>query len=163
MDSYRIVTTNPDSQKIKFVPYDTNPGFVSYRGSQILTFLKDSFWIISHESSQFSKIRLFLGILRILSTIARNESLKIEIRESESLRILKIWIRESGFVNPNLKDSYRGFVLWIRFWNIHFVDSFRANKNLELLDSFRFVRIRIRIPHLSNHTKATSTISSEEL
>jgi hypothetical protein len=53
--------------------------------------------------------------LRILSTIARNESLKIEIRESESLRILKIRIRKSGFVTPNLKDLYRGFVLWIRF------------------------------------------------
>jgi hypothetical protein len=27
------------------------------------------------------------------------------------------------------------------------VDLFRGNKNLKLLDSFRFVRIRIRIPH----------------
>jgi hypothetical protein len=42
--------------------------------------------------------------------MARNESLKLEIRESESLRILKLRIRESGFANPNLKDSYRGFV-----------------------------------------------------
>jgi hypothetical protein len=69
MDSYRIVTTNPDSKKIRFVPYDTNPanpGFVSYRGSRIPT-LKDSFWIVSHESSQFSKIRLFLRIQRILT------------------------------------------------------------------------------------------------
>ena len=78
---------------------------------------------------------------------ARNESLKIEICESESLWILKIRIRESGFVTPNLKDSYRGFVSWIRFWKIRFVDLLRANKNLKLLDSFRFVRIRIRIPH----------------
>ncbi len=108
MDSFRFVITNPDSKKTRFVPYETNPGFVSYRGSQILT-LKDSFWYVSHEASQFSKIRLFLRILRILSTMARNESLKIEIRESESLRILKIRIRESGFVNPNLKDLYRGF------------------------------------------------------
>ncbi len=65
-------------------------------------------WIrfVSYESNES---------LRILSTIARNESLKLEIRESESLRILKIRIRESGFVTPNLKDSYRGFVSWIRF------------------------------------------------
>jgi hypothetical protein len=40
IDSYRIVITNPDSKKVRFVPYEMNPGFVSYRGSQILT-LKD--------------------------------------------------------------------------------------------------------------------------
>ncbi len=64
---------------IRTVSWITNPDFkrfVSYRGSRILT-LKDSFWIVSHESSQFSKIRPFLR-----------------------------------FANPNLKDSYRGFVLW---------------------------------------------------
>ena len=33
--------------------------------------------------------------LQILSTIAQNESLKIEIHESESLQILKLQIRES--------------------------------------------------------------------
>ena len=33
--------------------------------------------------------------LRILSTIAQNESLKIKIPESESLRILQLRIRES--------------------------------------------------------------------
>jgi hypothetical protein len=64
MDSYRIMTTNPDFKKIRFVPYKTNPGFVSYRGSQILT-LKDSFRFVSHKSSQFSKICLFLQIQRI--------------------------------------------------------------------------------------------------
>ncbi len=93
--------------------------------------------------------------LGILSTIAQNESLKIEIRkslkieirQSEYLRILKFRICESGFVTLNLKDSYHGFVLWIRFWKIRFVDSFCANKNLKLLDSFRFIRIRVRIPH----------------
>ncbi len=109
MDLYRIVTTNPDSKKVRFVAYDTNPGFVLYRGSQILT-LKDLFQIVSHESSQFSRIRLFLQIQRILTNpIAQNESLKIEIRKSESLRILKFRTRKSGFANPNLKDSYRGF------------------------------------------------------
>jgi hypothetical protein len=49
--------------------------------------------------------------LQILSTMAQNESLKIEIRKSKSLRIPKLWIRESGFANPNLKDLYRGFIL----------------------------------------------------
>ena len=29
MDSYRIMTTNSDSKKVQFVPYDTNPGFNS--------------------------------------------------------------------------------------------------------------------------------------
>ncbi len=134
MDSFRDHESWLQKGSFRFVI--TNPGFVSYRGSRILT-LKDLFRIVSHESSQFSKIRLFLRILRILSTKARNESLKIEIRESESLRILKLWTRESGFANPNLKDSFRGFVSWIRFWKIRFVDSFCANKNLKLLDSFR--------------------------
>ena len=84
MDSFRIVVTNPDSKKIRFVSWLTNP---------------DSFRIVDHESFMFSK------------------------------------------------DSYRGFVSWIRFWKIRFVDSFRTNQNLKLLVSFRFVRIRIRIPH----------------
>jgi hypothetical protein len=52
-----------------------------------------------HESSQFSKDSTCFHesneSLRILSTMAQNDSLKIKIRESESLRILKFWIRES--------------------------------------------------------------------
>jgi hypothetical protein len=28
----RIVVTNPDSKKVPSIPYDTNPGFVLYRG-----------------------------------------------------------------------------------------------------------------------------------
>ncbi len=70
--------------------------------------------IVDHTSSQFSKdLTCFHESnesLWILSTMARNESLKIENRESESLRILKLWIRKSGFANPNLEDSYCGFV-----------------------------------------------------
>jgi len=38
MDLYRIVVTDPDSKKVQSVPYDTNPGLVSYRGSRILAF-----------------------------------------------------------------------------------------------------------------------------
>ena len=71
-DSYkRVVKTwihfaNP---WIGTVSWITNPDFkrfVSYRGSRILT-LKDSFRIVSHESSQFSKIHPFLRIQRILT------------------------------------------------------------------------------------------------
>ncbi len=40
MDSFCIVITNPDSKKIRFVPYETNP---------------DSFRIVDHESLMFSK------------------------------------------------------------------------------------------------------------
>ncbi len=40
MDSYRIVTKNPDFKKVCFVPYETNP---------------DSFRIVDHESLMFSK------------------------------------------------------------------------------------------------------------
>ncbi len=119
--------------RIRFVSWITNPS----------CFQKIRF-VDSFRRLIFKRFDLFL---RILSTIARNESLKIKIRKSESLRIFKVRIRKSGFVNPNPKDLYRGFVSWIHFWKIRFVDSFRANKNLKLLDSFRFVRIRIRIPH----------------
>jgi hypothetical protein len=83
MDSYGIVVTNPDSKKVRSVPYDMNPGFVSYRGSRILT-LKDLFWIVNHNSSQFSKIRMFSRIQQILSTIAQNKSLRFGLA---SLRI----------------------------------------------------------------------------
>jgi hypothetical protein len=154
MDSFRIVVTNPDSKKIHFVSWLTNLDSFRIVGHESFMFSKDSFcefvsWIrfvdwFSKDSTCFYES---YESLRILSTIAGNESLKIKIRESESLRILKIWIRESGFVTPNLRDSYHGFVSWICFWKIRFVDSFRTNQNLKLLDSFRFVRIRIRIPH----------------
>jgi len=111
MVSFRIVVTNPESKKIRFVIDES--GFVSYRGSRILhVFKRFVSWIrfvdwFSKDSTCFHES---YESLRILSTIARNESLKIKIPESESLRILKIRIRESGFVTPNLKDSYRGFV-----------------------------------------------------
>ncbi len=83
------------------MPYETNP---------------DLFRIVDHESLMFSK-DLFRGFvlytdfpkirpvftnptnphesLRILSTIARNESLRIQA---------------GGLANLNLKDSYHGFV-----------------------------------------------------
>ncbi len=45
MDLYRIVITNPDSNKVQFVPYETSPDFkrfVSNRLSQIQSIFKDS-------------------------------------------------------------------------------------------------------------------------
>ncbi len=99
--------------------------------------LTDSFHILDHESLMFSKdlvcgfdsqtdfqkIPMFSRIQRILTNpqyIARNECLKIQICKSESLQILKVQSCESGFANPNLKDSYRRFdfkrfKLWILF------------------------------------------------
>jgi UDP-galactopyranose mutase len=97
---------------IRTVSWITNPDFkrfVSYRGSRILT-LKDSLVTNPVNFQRFARFYESYRSLRILSTIAQNESLKIEIRESESLQILKLQIRESRFANPNLKDSYRGFV-----------------------------------------------------
>ncbi len=101
MDLYQFVGHESRLKKIQFVSWITNPNlkrFGSYR---------------DHESSQFSKVSTCYHesneSLRILSTMARNKSLKIEIRKSKSLRILKLRICESGFANPNLKDSYRGF------------------------------------------------------
>ena len=49
---------------------------------------------------------------RILSTIARNESLRIQA---------------GGFANPNLKDSFRGFVSWNFFFQITRFVSFRKD------------------------------------
>jgi hypothetical protein len=91
-------------------------GFVLYRGSRILHVYKRFVsWIrfvdwFSKDSTCFYES---YESLRILSTIARNESLKIKIRESESLRIFRVRIHESWirFVDSFLKDSFRGFVL----------------------------------------------------
>ncbi len=75
MDFYQFVGHESGLKKIQFVSWITNPNlkrFGSYR---------------DHESSQFSKDSTCFyesnESLRILSTMAQNESLKIEIRESE--------------------------------------------------------------------------------
>ncbi len=56
MDSYGFMVTNPDSKKVRFVLYDTIPGFVSYNGSQI-QLGKDSFCIVHTNPANFQKIR----------------------------------------------------------------------------------------------------------
>jgi hypothetical protein len=73
LDSYRIVDHESWLKKICFESLITNP----------VNFQRFTCFYESNES------------LQILSTIARNKSLKIEIRESKSLRILKFRIRES--------------------------------------------------------------------
>jgi hypothetical protein len=120
MDSYRIVTTNPDFKKIRFVSWITNPD------------LKDLFPIISHESSQFSKIRPFLRIQWILTNPKYYGTKRILKNRDSQIRIL---------TNPEVSD------LRIQTLKIRIMDSFCENKNLKLLDSFRFVKICIPIPH----------------
>ena len=118
MDLYCIVSTNPDFKIVCFVPYETNPGFVSYRGSQILT-LKDLFRIVSHESSQFSKIRPFLRIQRILTN--------------------PLYYR---FTNPYESLGF-GFANLYGVQKIRFVDSFRTTVFKRFVSWIRFVRPKI--------------------
>ncbi len=149
MDSYRIVTTNP--------------GFVLYRGSRILTW-KDSFRIVDHESSYFQKIR-FADLFRdaifkrfdesdesyessqILSTIDLRIHTNPVLPDSRIQSIFKRFVSWIRFVLWCSKDSFRGFVSWRNFQKIRFVDSFRKKKKSKRFVSYRFVRIRIRIPH----------------
>ncbi len=87
MDSYRFVGHKSGLTKIRFVSWITNPDlkrFGSYRDHESSQFSKDS--TCFHESNESSQI---------LSTMSQNESLKMEICESKSLRILKLRIRES--------------------------------------------------------------------
>ncbi len=132
---------------IRFVSWSrilTSKRFVLYRGSWILT-LKDSFRIVNHESSQFSKIRLFLRILQILTNPEYYSTKRILKNRDSRIRILtnpEVLDSRIRTLKIRIVDSFREFVSWIRF-----VDSFRANKNLKLFDSFWFVRIRIWIPH----------------
>ena len=93
MDSFRIVVTNPDSKKIRFV---------SYHESWLHRFANPDSWV------RFFKIRI---------------------------------------VDSFHDAIFKRFVSWIRFVDSFLKDSFREKKISKLLDSFRFGRIRIRIPH----------------
>ncbi len=115
MDSYQLV--------------DHESGFVSYRGSQILTW-KDLFRVVDQKSSHFQKIQpVFTNpmnphkSLRIFSTIAQNESLRIQAGELVKLD------------------------LQVRTLKICFVDSFRNFYFSKLPNWFWFGRIRVWIPH----------------
>ncbi len=123
-DSFRGFVSWPSFQKIRFVD--------SFRDTIFQRFDESN---ESHES------------LRILSTIGQTnpyESLGFGFANPLVFKRFVSWIR---FVLRCSKDSFRGFVSWHNFQKIRFVDSFRKMKNSKLLDSFRFVRIRIRIPH----------------
>ncbi len=116
--------------------------FVSNHKSWIQSIFKDS-PVFTNPTNPYESNKS----LQILSTIAQNKSLKIEICKSKSLQIHKFRIHKSGFANPNLKDLYRGFDSLVCFWKICFVDLFCENKNIKLLDLFWFGRICIQIPH----------------
>ena len=83
---------------------------------------------------------------RILSTIAWNESLRIQAgglaNLDSQIQTLKICI-----VDLFRRPVIQRFVLWIRFVGLFSKDSFCKTKNLKRFDSFRFGRIRVRIPH----------------
>ncbi len=122
-------------QKICFV--DSFRGFVSWIRF-VMQFSKDSFrgFVLWRN---FQKIR---RIQRILTN--PSESFGFGFANPLVFKRFVSWI---CFVTQFSKDSFRGFVSWRNFQKIHFVDSFRKTKNLKLLDSFRFGRIRVRIPH----------------
>ena len=140
MDSFRIVVTNPDSKKIRFVSYhkswlhrfanpilkDSNRGFVSWPE---LPKIRAVFTNPTNPHESW----------RILSTIARNEPYESTLADSR-IRTLRIrfvdsfcrhvferfvsWIR---FVDSFLKDSFRGFVSWKFFFQITRFVSFRKD------------------------------------
>jgi hypothetical protein len=130
MDLYRIVTTNPDSKRVRFVPYDMNPGFISYCGSRIRTW-KDLYCIVHTNPANFQKIRFVFT-----NPMNPHESSWILTNPHKSSQILvhrcilnkyePIWILCFWFANPYgiqkicIVDSLRRpvfirFVLWIRF------------------------------------------------
>jgi len=143
MDLFRIVVTNPDSKKICFVSWLTNPTSQIHESRFASPILKDSNrGFVSWP--ELPKIQpVFTNPMNpheswwILSTIARNESL---------------WIQAGGFANPDsrirtlkicIADSirrafFKRFVSWILI---------RKAKNPKLLDSFQFGRICIWFPH----------------
>ncbi len=143
MDSFCFVVTNPDSKKIWFVPYETNP---------------DSFRIVDLFCRLiFKRFDLFSQIQWILTNPDKSLVHRRTLNKPKSSQILGFgfanpyWFQKICFVNwfrrPFLKDLFRGLVSWICFWKICFVDSFCENKNSKLLDSFCFGRICVRIPH----------------
>ncbi len=137
MDSYRLV--------------DHESGFVSYRGSQILTW-KDSFRIVDHESSHFQKIRFadsFRDAIfkrfdesdesykssRILSTIDLRIHTNPVLPDSRIPTVFERFVSWIRFV-----DSFRGFVSYYGVQKIRFVDSFRDAIFKRFVSWIRFVR-----------------------
>ncbi len=144
---------------ISTVSWITNPDFkrfVSYRESRIQSIFKRFVSRIHFADSfrdAFSKDSTNL-------TNPTNPHESLVLQTYESIRILYFRIRESSQFS---KDSFRGFVSWIRFvtqfTNTRFVDSIRKTKNLKRFDSFHFRRIRIRIPHPQDYVNSQGWLS----
>jgi hypothetical protein len=137
----------------------TNPGFVSYRGSRIQPFSKDSFCgFVSWRN--FQKIRFadsFCDAIfkifdesdksyessQILSTIDLRIHTNPVLLDSRIPTVFKrfvLWIR---FVLRCWKDSFCGFVSWRNFQKICFVDLFRDAIVKRFVSWIRFVRPKI--------------------
>ncbi len=123
-DSYkRFVKTwirfaNPWIRTVSWIMNPDLKRFVSYRGSRILT-LKDSFQIVSHESSQFSKIRPFLRIQRILTNPQYYRF--TNPYESLGFGFANLYgVQKIRFVDSFRTTVFKRFVSWIRFVNIFF-------------------------------------------
>jgi hypothetical protein len=120
MDSFCFVVTNPDSKKIGFVPYETNPDLFRILDHKSLMFSKDSF-----RRLIFKRFDLFSRIQQILTNPDESLVHRRTLNKPESLQILGFgfanpyWFQKICFVDsfrkPCLKDSFCGFVLWIRF------------------------------------------------
>ena len=138
MDSYRIVVTNPDSKKIRFVLWLTNPSSQIRESRFASPILKD--WNHGFISwPELLKIRLVFTnptnpheSWRILSTIARNESLRIHAGgfANPDSRIRTLRIR---FVDSFRRHVFERFVSWIRFWKIRFVKIFFPNYSIRFV------------------------------
>ncbi len=123
---------------------DSIRGFVSWPSFQKICFVdlfRDTIFQRIDESNESHES------LQILSTIGQtNPSESFGFGFANPL-VFKRFVSWIGFVLRCSKDSFRGFVSWHNFQKIRFVDSFCKIKNSKLLDSFRFVRICIQIPH----------------
>ncbi len=127
MDSFCIVVTNPDSKKIRFVSWLTNPTSQICKSGFASPILKDSnggfvSWPeLTKTRPVFTNPTNPHEAWWILSTIAQNESLQIQAGK---------------FADLICRAFFKRFVSWILF-----VRSKIPNY------SMRFGRIRIRIPH----------------
>ena len=129
MDLFRIVVTNPDSKKICFVSWLTNPTSQIHESRFASPILKDSNrGFVSWP--ELPKIRpVFTNPTnpheswQILSTIARNKSLQIQAGglANPDSRIQTLRIR---IVDSFRRPVFQRFVSWIRFVGRFSKDSF---------------------------------------
>ncbi len=116
MDSFRIVVTNPDSKKIRFVPYETNPDSFCIVDLESLMFSKD--FVDSFCRLIFKRFDLFSRIQWVLTHPDESLVHRRTLNKPESIRILGFgfanpyWFQKIRFVDSFLKDLFRGFVSW---------------------------------------------------